>query len=156
MIRKIEDGDIPAIVALLREFAAYEQLEEYCTATEEMFNTAMFGPGAVVEGLIAFEADAAVGYALFYPSFSSFRGQRGFFLEDIYVTTGHRGKHVGKAMLKEIARIAAERRFDRIDFHVLDWNTSAIGFYHDLGAVSNPDETHFKFADEAFQRLASD
>ena len=155
MIRKIQPEDISKVLVLLRELAAYEDLSSYCTVTEERLHTAMFGTNAMLEGLIAFDGETAVGYALYYPNFSSFRGERGFHLDDIYVTSVCRGQGVGEAMLKEIAREATSRGFERIDFQVLDWNTSAIEFYKKLGAVSNDEETHFKFAGEAFEQLAS-
>lgn len=154
MIRKIQQGDISSVLGLLRELAAYEDLSAYCTVTEERLHSAMFGDGSVVEGLIAFDGDAAVGYALYYPNFSSFRGERGFHLDDIYVKSDCRGKGIGEAMLKEIARDAASRGFERIDFQVLDWNASAIEFYKKLGAVFNDEETHFKFSGSAFDKLA--
>jgi ribosomal protein S18 acetylase RimI-like enzyme len=155
MIRKIEPADIPNVLSLLREFSVYENLQDYCTVTDERLRSALFSDHSVVEGLIAFDGNAAVGYALYYPNFSSFRGERGFHLDDIYVASDHRGKGIGKAMLKEIAREAASRGYERIDFHVLDWNTPAVEFYKGLGAVSNDEETHFKFAGEAVERLAS-
>ncbi len=155
MIRKIQPEDISKVLDLLREFAAFENLSDYCTVTEKRLHAAMFGSNAMLEGLIAFNGDTAVGYALYYPNFSSFRGEQGFHLDDIYVTSSVRGQGVGEAMLKEIASIAASRGFERIDFHVLDWNTPAVEFYKKLGAVSNDEETHFKFAGEAFEQLAS-
>lgn len=152
-IRQIKPDDLPRIISLLREFAEFENLSEYCTATEEGFYAAMFGDLAVVEGLMASDRESAVGYALFYPNFSSFRGQRGLYLEDIYIKTEYRRTGLGETMLKEIARLAASRGFERIDFMVLDWNTPAVKFYEKLGAVRDNEERHFKFTDKAFQRL---
>jgi len=105
--------------------------------------------------LIAIDGENRVGYALFYPNFSSFRGERGLHLDDIYIRDEYRGTGVGETMLRDIAHIAASRGFERIDFQVLDWNTAAVKFYKKLGAVSNDEETHFKFAGEAFTALAS-
>jgi len=153
-IRSIQPDDIADVLVLLREFAEYEKLSEYCTATEERFRTALFGDDAVVRGLVAVAGEALAGYALFYPSFSSFRGERGMYLEDIYIAPEFRGGGTGKMMLKEIVRVAAERGFERIDFQVLDWNTNAVEFYKKLGAVSNDEETHFKFSGKAFDTLA--
>ena len=153
-IRNIAVTDLPAVVDMLREFAAFENLSDYCTVTVARLHAAMFGSDANVEGLIAVDDSAPIGYTLFYPNFSSFRGERGLHLDDIYITTQYRGKGVGLAVLKRIARIAATRGFERIDFNVLDWNTPAVGFYKKLGAVCNADETHFKFAGDAFARLA--
>jgi ribosomal protein S18 acetylase RimI-like enzyme len=154
VVRAIAKGDIPAVIALMREFAAYEQLADYCTITPERLGAAMFDPGAFVEGLIALEGVTPIAYALFYPAFSSFRGERGLYLEDIFVSTNKRGLNVGELMLREIARIAQSRGLERIDFLVLDWNASAIGFYKKHGAEACDDETHFKFSGQALDRLA--
>lgn len=155
MIRKIQVEDIPKVVALLREFAAFENLSSYCTATEDQLHSAMFGSKSIVEGLIAYDGDVAAAFALYYPNFSSFRAERGFHLEDLYISSDCRGKGIGEAILKEIARDAASRGFMRIDFNVLGWNTPALEFYKKLGAASNDEEAHFKFAGEAFEQLAS-
>lgn len=146
--------DAASVISLMHEFAAFENLSEYCEVTEERLVVAMFGNDAVVEGLIANDGDKAIGYALFYPNFSSFRGQRGFYLEDIYIKSEYRGSGIGEAMLREIVRIAASRGCERIDLLVLGWNTPAIKFYESLGAVRDNDERHFKFTDEAFNKLA--
>ena len=116
---------------------------------------AMFGTNAFVLGLMAFQDEIPVGYAIFYPNFLTFRGQRGFFLEDLYVSGSARGTGIGRQMLIRIAKMATERGFERIDFLVLDWNESAIGFYRKLGAEKSDGEGHFKFTDEAFKVLAA-
>lgn len=155
-ITRAEKKDIPAIVGLIKEFARFEDLSEFCEVTEEALSGAMFGPEAFVEGLMAFDGERAVGYALFYPCFATFRGQPGFWLEDIFVTADYRAHNLGEKMLREIARTGRARGIKRIDFMVLDWNTPAIGFYEKHGAVRDHEERHFKFTDEAFLRLASD
>ena len=153
--RKISAADLPSVLALMQEFAAYEDLAEYCTVNEARLHSAMFGDGAFVEGLIATDKEQSIGYALFYPCFGSFRGERGLYLEDIYVKPEYRRSGTGLMLLKEIARTAKERGMERIDFQVLDWNKPAIDFYKKHGAVTNPDETHFKFSGNAFEKLAA-
>ena len=155
-IREIESGDLVAVLRLMSDFARFEKLEQYLEVTEQRLYEAMFDKGAFVDGLIALNGETAVGYAIFYPNFLTFRGQRGYFLEDLYVTEAARGKGVGQAMLRTIARMAAERGFERIDFLVLDWNKTAINFYEKLGADRADDERHFKFTDAAFQALAGE
>jgi ribosomal protein S18 acetylase RimI-like enzyme len=145
---------IPEIVRLMRDFAAYENLSEYCTVTEEALSDAMFGRDAFVKGIIARDERQMVAYALFYRSFSTFRGQRGYFLEDLYIDTNHRGTGMGTSMLKAVARTASADGADRLDFLVLNWNEPAIRFYKSHGAVCADDELHFKFTDDAFARLA--
>ncbi len=146
--------DLAGVVKLMTDFAEYEKLAEYCTVTEERLQKAIFGDKAIVRGLVAAEGEDLAGYALFYPCFSSFRGERGVYLEDIYIDAKYRGGGSGKLMLERIAAIAAEDGAERIDFQVLDWNAPAIDFYRKLGAVSNDGETHFKFAGDAFAALA--
>lgn len=155
-IAAIRPDDLETVLSLIREFALFEELSDVCEVTVERLREAMFGNGAVVEGLLAFDGERAVGYALFFPNFSSFRGQRGLYLDDIFITSLYRGKGVGEAILKELARLAASRGLERIDFLVLDWNKPALGFYEKLGAVRDAEERHYKFTDEAFQRLATE
>lgn len=153
-IRGVTEGDIPALLEMLREFAEYEKLVEYLEVDSERLERAFFSDEATVEGLIACAGAQAVGYAFFFPNFASFRGQRGFYLEDIYIRPAYRGRGIGEAILREIARLGACRGFERIDFVVLDWNTSAIGFYKQLGADIDESERHFKFTDQRFKDLA--
>ncbi len=145
---------IPHIVRLMRDFAEYEKLADYCLITEDRLAAVMCGPDAFVKGLIADDGDQVVAYALFYKSFSSFRGQSGYFLEDLYVDDAYRGHGLGLEMLREVIKTAKADGAERLDFLVLRWNERAIGFYESLGAVHGEDEIHFKFADDAFDRLA--
>lgn len=152
-IRPAAVEDVPVIIGLMRDFAEYENLSEYCTVTEAALANAMFGAGGFVDGLVAIDGSKIIGYAIFYPNFASFRGQMGLYLEDIYVNDAYRGKGVGEKMLKVIALAAKERGFERIDFQVLEWNQPAIRFYEKLGAVRSEDERHYKFSDKAFADL---
>ena len=153
-IENVLEKDVPQIIALIREFAAYENLSDFCEVTEERLSAALFGGAKVAEAIVAFQEDAAIGYAIFYPNFASFRGQRGMYLEDIYIKQEFRGSGLGEAMLRHIAEIAKERGFERIDFQVLEWNAPAIGFYEKLGARRDEEERHFRFVGESFDKLA--
>ncbi|MDQ3799149.1 MAG: GNAT family N-acetyltransferase [Acidobacteriota bacterium] len=155
-IQTAKEDDVPQIIALIREFAEYENLLDFCEITEERLNTALFGETKIAEAIIVFsEEEAPVAYAIFYPNFASFRGQRGMYLEDIYIKQEFRGRGVGEMMLRHIARTAKERGFERIDFLVLEWNAPAVGFYEKLGATRDAEERHFRFVGESFARLAS-
>lgn len=154
-IEKAAEENIPQIIALMREFAEYENLLEYVEVTEERLKAALFGETRVADAVVAFADDAPIGYAVFYPNFATFRGQRGLYLEDIFIKKEFRGKGVGEMILKYLAKSAKTRGFERIDFQVLEWNTPAIKFYEKLGAHRDEEERHFKFTDEAFQNLAS-
>lgn len=153
-IKKATSENIPQIIVLMREFAEYEKLLEYLEVTEERLEIALFGDGKVAEAIVALDGETVIGYAVFFPYFATFRGQRGIYLEDIFITKRMRGRGVGEMMLKYIAKIAKQRGFERIDFQVLEWNAPAIGFYERLGAERNDDERHFKFSDKAFENLA--
>lgn len=153
-LRGISEDDLSSVIELMRDFAKYEDLLDHCTVTRDRLWGAIFGENSYVEGLIAMDGGKPVGYALYFPCFASFRGERGMYLEDIYIDPEYRRHSVGIAMLRRIAAEAAARGFERIDFLVLDWNEPALGFYLKHGAERNDDESHFKFTDEAFRRLA--
>lgn len=155
IIREAQISDVPAIISLLADFAAFENLSEYLTISEADLQEAMFGEGSFVEGLICEVDGDTAGFAIFYPRFSSFRGQRGYYLEDIYVDSAYRGRGFGEALLRAIARKGKARGFERIDFQVLEWNSAAIEFYKALGAVIEDEDKHLKFVDEAFERLTT-
>ena len=153
-IRKAGHSDVEAITNLMRDFAAFEDLSEYFEATSENIAAVMFGGRSFVNGLVAEDKGEVVAYALFYPNYATFRGQRGMYLEDIFISPVHRGQGIGEAMLRRIAQIAKEQGCERIDFQVLEWNQPAIGFYEKLGAHRDESERHFKFTDAAFEELA--
>jgi ribosomal protein S18 acetylase RimI-like enzyme len=153
-IRPVIETDLESVVELMHDFADYEDLSAYCTVTSERLQAAMFEPGRFVDGLIALDGEKSVAYALFYPSFSSFRGELGLYLEDIYVLADYRRNDLGIRLLRAIAAHAAANGLERIDFQVLDWNEPAVNFYLKHGAEKNDDESHFKFAADAFRRLA--
>jgi ribosomal protein S18 acetylase RimI-like enzyme len=153
-IKKAAPENVAQIIEMIREFAEFENLSHACEVTAERLREAMFGATANVEGLIALADNEPIAYALFYPNFASFRGQRGLYLEDIYIKPDFRQHKIGEKMLRELAQIADERGFERIDFVVLEWNTPAVKFYLKHGAEIDPDERHFRFIGTAFEKLA--
>jgi len=153
-IRSALLSDVTEIIRMMRDFAEFEKLSDSFTVTEKSLADAMFGRDGFVEGLIVENGDEPVGYMLFYPYFASFSGQTGLYLEDVYIEQPFRGQGIGEALLRRLAHTARGRGCERIDFQVLDWNAPAIRFYQKLGAVSNDDERHFKFAGDAFELLA--
>lgn len=154
IVRTPNPAEIDTIFEMMRRFAAFEGLTEYMTTGPAELHAAVFGGNAFVEAFIAVCGDVPAGYAIFYPHFSSFRGESGYFLEDIYIEEAFRGSGIGKALLRAIARRGRERGFTRIDFQVAESNVNALSFYRSLGAVANEDERHFKFSDAAFEKLA--
>jgi GNAT superfamily N-acetyltransferase len=97
-----------------------------------------------------------VGYALYFRNFSTFLGQAGIYLEDLFVEPAHRGKGIGKALLARLAKIAVERGYGRLEWAVLEWNTPSIEFYRSLGAVPLEEWTTYRLTGEALVRLAAD
>ncbi|MGD9631517.1 MAG: N-acetyltransferase family protein [Pyrinomonadaceae bacterium] len=153
-IRIARPDDVASIQELMTEFARFVDLSEAFEVTAERLHDVLFGERSFVSALIAEVDGGPAGYAIYFPHFSSFRGQEGLFLEDLYVGEKFRGCGLGQMMLREIAREAKQKGFERIDFQVLERNLRAIEFYKALGAVSNEDERHFKFDGPAFEKLA--
>jgi GNAT superfamily N-acetyltransferase len=152
-IRRAVPSDLLEILDLMAHFADHVSLRDQLTVTEDRLSEAVFGEKSFVELLVASELGHAVGYAIYYPHFSSFRGEQGLYLEDIFVAERCRGRGVGLAIIKYIARQAAERGFCRIDFQVLNTNTGALKFYDQLGAEMSTDEYRLKIAGTAFEKL---
>jgi GNAT superfamily N-acetyltransferase len=153
-IRPATPHDVPLILAFVRELAAYEKLGHEVIATEDDIRRALFGDRPVIEGVIAALNDEPVGYALFFPSFSTFVGKPGLYLEDLYVRPPARGVGVGRTLLEHLARIAVDRGWKRFEWSVLDWNEPAIGFYKKLGAEPMDEWTIFRVAGDELRRLA--
>ena len=146
---------MPLILTLIGELAEYERLSHEVVATEDALQEWLFGEKAVAEVLIAELGAEAVGFALFFHSFSTFLGRPGIYLEDLYVRPAFRGRGMGKAMLVHLAKLAKERGCGRLEWSVLDWNEPSIRFYESLGAVAMDDWTVHSVTGEALDRLAA-
>ena len=133
------EADVPTILLFIRALAEYEKLSDRCVATEAGLRGTLFGERPYAEALIARLDDVPVGYALFFHSYSTFQARPGIYLEDIFVLPEHRGRGAGKALLREVARVARDRKCARMEWSVLDWNTPAIEFYQRVGADVMPD-----------------
>lgn len=157
VIRPGEKADVPVIAHLIRELARFEKLEHEVTMTEELLTKNLFGPHRYAETLIAEEisedAGKPIGLALFFHSFSTFLGKPGLYLEDLFVVPEQRSQGVGRALLKQLARIALERGCGRLEWAVLNWNSEAIKFYERLGARPNSEWTVYRLAGEALDAL---
>ena len=104
--------------------------------------------------LLAHWDEECAGFAVFFRTFSTFLGQPGLYLEDLYVKPGLRGKGIGLALLKHLAKIAAERDCGRLEWGVLNWNEPAIVFYKKLGAVPMDEWTKYRLTGHALKNLA--
>jgi len=134
-IRIATAADVPHILRFIRALAVYEKLEGEVVADEAQLGATLFGARPAAEVLLAELAGAPVGFALFFPSYSTFLARPGLYLEDLFVDPAARGQGVGLALMSALARITLERGWARFEWSVLDWNTPAIEFYRALGAV---------------------
>jgi GNAT superfamily N-acetyltransferase len=133
-IRDAAPADVPLLMTLIRELADYEKLGHELLATEELMERALFGSPPAAEALIAEQDGEAIGYALFYSTFSTFLAIQGIWLEDLYVRPDHRKAGAGRALLASVAARLRERGGERLEWAALDWNELALGFYRGLGA----------------------
>jgi len=154
-IRRAAETDVPDILAMIRALAEYENAAPGAvSATEAQLRESLFGAHPGAEVLMASIGDRVAGFALFFHNFSTWRGRRTLYLEDLFVWPQMRRRGVGKALLCELSRIAMERGCPRLDWMVLDNNQPAIDFYKSLGAISLDDWTTFRLGEAALRALA--
>jgi GNAT superfamily N-acetyltransferase len=135
------------------ELARYERLSDQLRATEQTLSSALFGEHAVAHALIAEQSSQVAGYALFFPTFSTFLAREGVWLEDLFVRPSHRKAGVGTALLAAVAARAAAQG-GRLEWAALDWNELALGFYRRLGAHTMGEWVTHRLDGEALSRLA--
>jgi len=156
IIRPARPEDVGLLLELIRELAVYEHLEQHVRATETLMTEALFGERPAAEALIAERGAETAGYALFYPTFSTFLAIQGVWLEDIYVRPDHRGGGVGRALLAAVAARVRERGGERLEWSALDWNELALGFYEGLGAQPMREWITHRLVGEGLSRLAGE
>ncbi|MCR6625466.1 MAG: GNAT family N-acetyltransferase [Pseudoxanthomonas sp.] len=153
-LRPATRADIPQILDFIRGLAEYEKLAHEAVATPALLETHLFGERPAAEVVIA-EADGVpAGFALFFHSFSTFLGQPGLYLEDLFVLPGHRGLGIGRRLMVHLAQLAVARGCGRFEWSVLDWNEPAIRLYRSLGAVGLDEWTVQRVTCDALQALA--
>src|SRR5215467_6056644 len=154
-IRNATPEDVPEIARLIRALADYEKLSDEVLATEEQLRESLFGPRPAAETVLAWLDGRAIGLAVFFSNYSTFRGRAGLYLEDLFVEPAQRGRGYGKALLRHVARLAVERGCERMEWSVLDWNTPAIEFYRGLGARPLEDWTIYRLQGESLKQAVS-
>jgi GNAT superfamily N-acetyltransferase len=156
LIRDAAPADVPLLLEMFSELAAYEQLEGMLVATEERLRTALFGERPSAEAMIAESDGGAAGYAVYFETFSTFLAIPGIWLEDLFVRPRHRKAGVGRALLAEVAARLRERGGERLEWSALDWNELALGFYKGLGAERMDTWLTHRLTGEALGRLAAE
>lgn len=136
-IRKAEARDVPGMLALVKELAAFEREPDSVTVSEKEMTEAGFGENRVWWGWVAEHENDLLGIAICYERYSTWRGRVGY-LEDIVVTSTARGIGIGADLLKACAAEALERNYHHLTWQVLDWNEGAIRFYERIGADMDP------------------
>lgn len=151
--RTAERKDAALILRFIKDLALYEKMADEVVADESLLEEWIFEKQKA-EVIFVLEDEKEVGFALFFHNFSTFVGRAGIYLEDLFVKPEYRGKGYGKALLKKLASIAAERGCGRLEWVCLDWNKPSIDFYLSLGAVPLSDWTIYRVAGNTLKALA--
>ncbi len=153
-IRAATRADVGAIVGLIRELADFEHLSHRVKVTPQRLEPHLFGQRPVAEAVVVEVQGTVVAFALFFTNFSTFLGQPGLYLEDLYVQPAHRRSGIGRALLKHLAGLAVQRDYGRFEWSVLDWNQDAIAFYEQMGATLMTDWRICRVTEDALVALA--
>ena len=153
-VRPATANDVPLMLRFIRELADYEREPDAVLATEADLLRDGWGPTPRFRCVIAEHEGTPAGFALFFSSYSTWRGHHGIRLEDLYVTPSARGQGIGRALLQHLARVAIAEGCPRLEWDVLAWNEPAIGFYESLGAAIQTEWRIMRVADEALESLA--
>ena len=152
-LRFATPADAEVISAMVGDFAAYERLTSQ--STPESVRHELARPDRVIEVVVAFVGGRPAGFAVFFPTYSTFVARRGLYLEDIFVRDEFRSRGVATALMRFIARVAVERNYGRVEFTVLLWNTVAIEFFEVLGATPNSAWTTYRLTGVWLHKLAA-
>ena len=154
-IRNAQAADAPTLVALIQELAAFEQLSHLVSVTPQSLAQHLFGPQPAAQCVVFEQGTEIVAFALFFHNFSTFLGQPGLYLEDLYVRPAYRGQGIGRSLLVHLAGLARDRGCGRFEWSVLDWNANAIPLYGKLGATVMPDWRIVRVTGPGLQTLAA-
>jgi GNAT superfamily N-acetyltransferase len=153
-VRPATAADVPRILELIRELAAYERSLDQVTATEHDLRLGLFAVQPAVFAHVAVADGTVIGFALWFVNFSTWLGRHGIYVEDLYVTPAMRGRGIGTALLAELAAICVRRGYGRLEWWVLDWNAPAIDFYRSIGAEPMSEWTVQRLAGQSLDDLA--
>lgn len=153
-LREATIDDVPLILDFIRELAEYERLLHEVKADEDTIREGLFGQRRAAEAVIGSLNGDPACFALYFHNFSTFLGQAGIYIEDLFVRPAYRGRGLGRAVFAFLARLAKERGCGRLEWWVLDWNEPALRFYRSMGALPMSDWTVQRLSGEALERLA--
>jgi GNAT superfamily N-acetyltransferase len=156
VIRAATSADVPTILELIHGLAVYEREPDAVEATGPMISEALFGTAPVASCHVAELDGQVVGFALWYVTFSTWKGKPGLWLEDLFVRPEARGHGLGKALLQRLASVCVERGYARFEWWVLDWNVDAQGFYRSIGARPEDDWTVWRLDGTALAMLGDE
>jgi len=153
-IRAATLADTPLIATLVRELAEYEKLAHEAVATAADFEKALFGPQPKAHALIVERDGQVAGFAIYFYNFSTFLGQPGIYVEDVYIRPEFRRHGFGGAVFKYLAQKAIQEDCGRMEWWVLDWNEPAIRFYGKIGAKPMNEWTVQRLTGDALREFA--
>jgi len=154
-IQPATSEDTDEILKLIQGLADYEKLSDEVVATREKISETLFGEKPFAECLLAKTDGQTVGFALFFHNYSTFLGQPGIYLEDLFVQPDFRGKGIGRKLLQSVAQVAVQRKCGRLEWAVLDWNKPAIDFYDSLGATPMKQWFTYRLTGDTLREVAS-
>ncbi|HPM78746.1 MAG TPA: GNAT family N-acetyltransferase [bacterium] len=153
-IRPAQPAQTGLILAFIRRLADYEKRLESVVVTENALAEHLFGERPWAEAILAYLNGTPVGFALFFPIYSTFQGRMGLYIEDLFVEPAHRRLSIGARMIAYLAHEAVRRGGNRLEWSVLTWNESAIAFYRRLGALPKDEWRHYELQGAALAALA--
>lgn len=155
VVRQANHADASLILGFIKELAKYEKAEHEVIATQLSIEDSIFGKDSSTKAIICEKNGVAIGFAVYFFNYSTWLGQRGVYLEDLYVSHTERGSGAGKKLLKHLAEIAVSRGCGRFEWCVLDWNEPAIQFYQSIGAKPQDEWVGYRLSGEALEEFAS-
>lgn len=155
LVREAAPEDCAAILGFIRDLADFEKALDQVEATEERLRQSLFGEGSVSRGLIAEQDGRVAGFAIWFFNYSTWQARKGLYLEDLYVDAASRGAGIGKALLRQLARLAVENECGRFEWSVIDWNEPAIRVYDAIGAKPQPEWIRYRLDGQALLDFAA-
>lgn len=154
LVRPIDDGDVPVVVGLMHDLAAFEKVADECVLTAGQLRDALFGDPPVLHGLVAESDGRIVGAVLWYIAFATFRGTPAIVVDKVFISPDHRDSGVGRRLFHAVARECTDRGYACIEGRALDWNEDAVNSYQAMGADPLEEWTVFRLSGEQLDELA--